>query len=222
MYAIDNASVMCYVNLAYMHVVPTPKAGASEKQKLGVTLLGRFCVFHLARKLLSLIRRWLAERARARAKALCSALLALLIEVLIPLPLGGERSAMQTFFCDKCGREFLSQPALAGHISRKHPKTAAGAVSSGYSRGLHNIVQGYGHKCEDGRVGKVYDCYTETDEGCIFRWRCVNCDKILKEWFEKWTPDSKERVLAEKRGEHTRYDPFKHFPAARNLATRRL
>jgi len=42
-YTIDNIPVMCYVNLAGQHVVPAIKAGVSEKQKLGTTLLGYFC-----------------------------------------------------------------------------------------------------------------------------------------------------------------------------------
>lgn len=134
------------------------------------------------------------------------------------------------FDCPYCSYYAVSDIQLERHLSKFHEALLAEegekkrardnkVPGTGFNPHLHNIVQGYLHG-ED--KGKVYDCYEEKDEGCWFYWKCVECNKELKKWFEKWTPDSKERILAEKRGEHPRYDAFKQFPAARNLMKRRV
>ena len=130
--------------------------------------------------------------------------------------------AVSIFHCEYCDREFTSQAALAGHIRQKHPGKGAKKSDSGFNPALHNIIQGYGHRCDNGRIGKVYDSETETPEGVIFRRRCVECNKILKEWFEKWSPGSEERFQLLKTKGYTGYNAQELFGRARATIGRRL
>ncbi len=221
MYTIDNASVMCYGIHDHGYVVPTTKVGASEKQKLGVTLLGLFCA--LKEKVSPLNNpssstTTFENNRRRRGEGEKSA------------REGGEEIAVKGFFnCPYCQWTGASDVMLARHKSMRHEALLAEEGEkararerekpvTGFNLHLHNIVPGYLHG-ED--KGQVYERETWTDEGILFRWFCVTCNKQLKERFEKWTPDSKERYLELKRTGRSSYDPLKQYPQLKSIIARR-
>lgn len=124
--------------------------------------------------------------------------------------------------CPYCKYVGASDAQLQHHISKFHEALIAKEgeraeakrreiTPVGFNPALHNIVEGYLHG-ED--KSKVYETETDTFEGIIFRWRCAQCNKVLKEWFEKWTPESKERYQQIKVRGYSTYDVSELFRRA--------
>lgn len=63
------------------------------------------------------------------------------------------------------------------------------------------IYEKYGwfHECEDGRRAVIDRDEILTDEGVIKRLVCTGCGAVIKEKFERWTPQGKEAYASWKK-----------------------
>jgi len=199
-HTIDNIPVMCYIVPRSSHVVLTKSQEPQKSKGFRLMLLGYFCAFWgkpspLTTPTPLLLLIYIREEEEGERGGLRG-------------EKGGRLMAKGFRDCPYCQYVGASDAQLQHHLGKFHEALLAQEgekararekekPSAGFDPRLHNIVQGYLHG-ED--KGKVYETEVDTDEGITFRLRCLECNKVLKEWFEKWTPESKERFLKIKEG----------------------